>query len=220
MDLSAQAQPILSVQRPLARASDHIRPVPPGTAAVCSLRQQRNYRASHPVSENCTEAWSLTTLEVPTSPQLSPATMFSRQALLRSARTAAPQRALLGQTRTFAAPASTDKVKPPIAVFGLDGTYATALVRPPEPAQLGPSSIPSGPVLSEGGSRAGQWTRPPPSLPLPRAAARLPRRRPGLTCVILLCFRISTRPPSRRRPSSRPPRASPPSATCCRRMPS
>ncbi|KAL2265542.1 hypothetical protein VTJ83DRAFT_6642 [Remersonia thermophila] len=53
--------------------------------------------------------------------------MFSRQALLRSARTAAPQRAFLGQARTFAAPASSDKVKPPVALFGLDGTYATAL---------------------------------------------------------------------------------------------
>ncbi|KAK4132988.1 mitochondrial ATP synthase subunit 5-like protein [Trichocladium antarcticum] len=53
--------------------------------------------------------------------------MFSRQALLRSARTAAPQRAILGQTRAFAAPASTDRVKPPVALFGLDGTYATAL---------------------------------------------------------------------------------------------
>jgi F-type H+-transporting ATPase subunit O len=56
--------------------------------------------------------------------------MISRQALLRSARTAAPQRALVGQTRTFAAPASSDRVKPPVALFGLDGTYATALVRP------------------------------------------------------------------------------------------
>ncbi|KAL2160361.1 hypothetical protein VTH06DRAFT_1534 [Thermothelomyces fergusii] len=53
--------------------------------------------------------------------------MFSRQALLRSTRAAAPQRALLGQTRTFAAPASSEKVKPPVALFGLDGTYATAL---------------------------------------------------------------------------------------------
>lgn len=59
--------------------------------------------------------------------------MFSRQALLRSARVAAPQRAFLGQTRTFAAPAASDKVKPPVTLFGLDGTYATALVcaRPP-----------------------------------------------------------------------------------------
>ena len=62
--------------------------------------------------------------------------MFSRQALLRSARSAAPQRALLGQTRTFAAPASSEKVKPPVALFGVDGTYATALVRPPLPAPI------------------------------------------------------------------------------------
>jgi F-type H+-transporting ATPase subunit O len=59
--------------------------------------------------------------------------MFSRQALLRSARSAAPQRALIGQVRTFAAPAS-EKVTPPVALFGLDGTYATALVRPPLPS--------------------------------------------------------------------------------------
>ncbi|KAL2193483.1 Mob1/phocein [Corynascus similis CBS 632.67] len=54
-------------------------------------------------------------------------TSFKQYALLRSARTAAPQRAFLGQTRTFAAPASSEKVKPPVALFGLDGTYATAL---------------------------------------------------------------------------------------------
>ncbi|KAH6847911.1 ATP synthase delta subunit-domain-containing protein [Chaetomium sp. MPI-CAGE-AT-0009] len=54
--------------------------------------------------------------------------MFTRQALLRSARTVAPQRALLGQTRAFAAPAApSQKVQPPVALFGLDGTYATAL---------------------------------------------------------------------------------------------
>lgn len=34
--------------------------------------------------------------------------------------------------RTYAAAAQQD-VKPPIAVYGLDGTYATALVRPPCP---------------------------------------------------------------------------------------
>jgi hypothetical protein len=57
------------------------------------------------------------------------ANMFSRQALLRSARAAAPQRPLLTQVRTFAAPAADQKVKPPVSLFGLDGTYATALVR-------------------------------------------------------------------------------------------
>ncbi|KAK5661031.1 hypothetical protein OQA88_12410 [Cercophora sp. LCS_1] len=53
--------------------------------------------------------------------------MLSRQALLRSMRTAVPQRAVLTQTRTFAAPAASEKVSPPVALFGLDGTYATAL---------------------------------------------------------------------------------------------
>ncbi|WJG34456.1 Mob1/phocein [Fusarium oxysporum Fo47] len=56
------------------------------------------------------------------------AVMFSRQ-VLRAARVAAPQRALAlraAPVRSFAAAASTE-VKPPISVFGVDGTYATAL---------------------------------------------------------------------------------------------
>ncbi|KAK7402538.1 ATP synthase F0 subcomplex subunit OSCP atp5 [Neonectria punicea] len=54
--------------------------------------------------------------------------MFSRQ-VLRSARAAAPQRALAlraAPVRAFAAAATTDG-KAPVAVFGVDGTYATAL---------------------------------------------------------------------------------------------
>ncbi|KAK0741061.1 ATP synthase delta subunit-domain-containing protein [Schizothecium vesticola] len=54
--------------------------------------------------------------------------MLSRQALLRTARTAVSQRAALSQTRAYAAAAtSSEKVLPPVALFGLDGTYATAL---------------------------------------------------------------------------------------------
>ncbi|KAK2071986.1 hypothetical protein P8C59_006367 [Phyllachora maydis] len=54
--------------------------------------------------------------------------MLSRQALLRAARTAAPQRVCIAQARTYATPATSNaNVKPPVAVFGLDGTYATAL---------------------------------------------------------------------------------------------
>jgi F-type H+-transporting ATPase subunit O len=60
--------------------------------------------------------------------------MFSRQ-VVRSVRAAAPQRAFALRAaastpvRTYAAAAnaSTDAVQPPVAVFGLDGTYATAL---------------------------------------------------------------------------------------------
>ncbi|KAI2471785.1 putative oligomycin sensitivity conferring protein [Annulohypoxylon bovei var. microspora] len=53
--------------------------------------------------------------------------MLSRQAI-RSVRAAAPQRTLArAPTRTYAAAAATQNVKPPVAVFGLDGTYATAL---------------------------------------------------------------------------------------------
>lgn len=55
--------------------------------------------------------------------------MLSRQVLLRSARAAAPSRAIASQVRFYAAPAANENVKPPVALFGLDGTYATALVR-------------------------------------------------------------------------------------------
>ncbi|CAM1504187.1 Fc.00g017780.m01.CDS01 [Cosmosporella sp. VM-42] len=54
--------------------------------------------------------------------------MFSRS-VLRSVRAAAPQRAFAlraAPVRTFAAAATAD-VKTPIPVFGVDGTYATAL---------------------------------------------------------------------------------------------
>lgn len=55
--------------------------------------------------------------------------MFSRQ-VLRAARVAAPQRLIAtAPVRTFAAAAATE-IKAPIQVFGIDGTYATALVRP------------------------------------------------------------------------------------------
>lgn len=56
--------------------------------------------------------------------------MFSRQ-VLRTARVAAPRRLVAASpVRTFAAAAAND-VKPPVQVFGVDGTYATALVRLP-----------------------------------------------------------------------------------------
>ncbi len=55
--------------------------------------------------------------------------MFSRQ-VLRSARVAAPRRLVAAPVRTFAA-AAANEVKPPVQVFGVDGTYATALVRSP-----------------------------------------------------------------------------------------
>ncbi|KAK1459071.1 ATP synthase F1 [Colletotrichum melonis] len=55
--------------------------------------------------------------------------MFSRQAV-RALRAAAPASRLVARApavRTYAAAAATEAVKPPVAVFGLDGTYATAL---------------------------------------------------------------------------------------------
>jgi F-type H+-transporting ATPase subunit O len=61
--------------------------------------------------------------------------MFSSRALLRATRAPATQRLVApraalapSQIRNYAAPAAVDS-KPPIALYGLDGTYATALVR-------------------------------------------------------------------------------------------
>lgn len=75
-----------------------------------------------PAKTDLYESRSLTTFDA------HPIAMLSRQ-VFRSLRAAAPQRAFAAvPARTFAAAASAD-VKAPIAVFGLDGTYATALVR-------------------------------------------------------------------------------------------
>ncbi|KAL6816976.1 Mob1/phocein [Trichoderma camerunense] len=71
------------------------------------------------------ESRSLTTFD---AIQSSTAAMLSRQ-VFRSLRAAAPQRAAalsVAPVRTFAAAAASEP-KAPIAVFGLDGTYATAL---------------------------------------------------------------------------------------------
>jgi F-type H+-transporting ATPase subunit O len=60
--------------------------------------------------------------------------MLSSRAILRATRASAPlrnaaPRALTSsQSRAYATPAAADS-KPPVALFGLDGTYATALVR-------------------------------------------------------------------------------------------
>jgi hypothetical protein len=73
--------------------------------------------------------------------------MFSRK-VLRTVRAAAPQRAaalrVAVPVRSFAA-AATSEVKPPVSVFGVDGTYATALVNsnttPPPRASRGSSPV-------------------------------------------------------------------------------
>ncbi len=158
---------------------------------ACScLRHPRNCRAAQTPFENCrpTEA-RCTTLEVPHRIQSPPVTMFSRQALLRSARLAAPQRALVGQVRTFAAPAAGENVKPPVALFGLDGTYATALVRgfplleprPPRPPSPTAAQLPlSRP--STGGHCAGRVTSTAPQWP---ARCKKRKQNTTLTCAIL-----------------------------------
>jgi len=57
--------------------------------------------------------------------------MLSTRFAARAARVAAP-RAPIASTfgvRTYAAPTNSANTKPPVALFGLDGTYASALVR-------------------------------------------------------------------------------------------
>jgi F-type H+-transporting ATPase subunit O len=61
--------------------------------------------------------------------------MLSRQALLSATRAATPARTAVprvvftsSQLRSYATPAQADS-KPPVALYGLDGTYASALVR-------------------------------------------------------------------------------------------
>ncbi|GAB7350246.1 hypothetical protein MBLNU459_g0896t1 [Dothideomycetes sp. NU459] len=52
--------------------------------------------------------------------------MLSGRFAARAARAAAP-RAPVAAVRTYAAPASSANTRPPVALFGLDGTYASAL---------------------------------------------------------------------------------------------
>lgn len=54
--------------------------------------------------------------------------MLASRIVARSARVAAP-RISIAATRGFADAKPAASTKPPIEVFGLDGTYATALVR-------------------------------------------------------------------------------------------
>jgi hypothetical protein len=72
----------------------------------------------------------------PSSPQsqLNTDIMLSGRAILSATRAAAPSRVIgprvlaSSQIRSYATPATAD-VRPPVALYGLDGTYATALVR-------------------------------------------------------------------------------------------
>lgn len=106
--------------------------LPRRSSRICSLRQTRFCRAAPnpPVtltklnrSLNSRHRGPPSTRSISHTP-----IMLSRQALLR------PARVLNTQVRTYAAAAAaSSKVKPPVTLFGLDGTYATALVRPRAP---------------------------------------------------------------------------------------
>lgn len=68
--------------------------------------------------------------------------MLASRLAARSARVAAP-RASIAPLRTYAAPAAAQDTKPPVALFGVDGTYASALVRLRGVAEIGdqPSEV-------------------------------------------------------------------------------
>ncbi|KAI7311709.1 hypothetical protein KC315_g12236, partial [Hortaea werneckii] len=52
--------------------------------------------------------------------------MFASRVAVRSARVAAP-RMPIAAARGYAAPAQAANTKPPVPLYGLDGTYASAL---------------------------------------------------------------------------------------------
>ncbi|KAH7155267.1 ATP synthase delta subunit-domain-containing protein [Dactylonectria estremocensis] len=99
-----------------------------------NCRQQQPGRIENPGSSNYSRHLKTLPLPIANSPSFvdSAAAMFSRQ-VLRSVRAAAPQGALalraasVAPVRCFAAAATPTEVKVPVAVFGVDGTYATAL---------------------------------------------------------------------------------------------
>lgn len=142
-----------------------------------------------------------TTPSPPQSP-VTKAAMLSRQ-VFRSARAAAPQRALLRATpaRSYAAAAAASEVQVPVAVFGVDGTYATALVRPSPPllSDVLPPEVPIGAIR--------RCT----------LCWRIARR--GLERSLTVASISSTRRPSSHRASTPRPRPSPTWARCSRRTP-
>ena len=60
--------------------------------------------------------------------------MLSKQVITAAIRSSAPRTAVgrmapaIHHIRSYAQPASSPDTKPPVAVYGLDGTYASALV--------------------------------------------------------------------------------------------
>jgi hypothetical protein len=92
-----------------------------------------------------------------TSKTSSIATMLSRQALQASLRASArpAARPAMYQSRFYAQAAATPDSTPPIALYGVDGTYASALVSPP-PLRWPGSPYPPAPASIERATRAVQ----------------------------------------------------------------
>ena len=98
------------------RLSHRLSPSPPtnfiGTAGICN---RKLHHAFKPIQN--------------TSPLLQ--TMLSGRAFAQAARSAAPRAPIAPRVafRCYAQAASSASTKPPVALFGIDGTYASALVR-------------------------------------------------------------------------------------------
>jgi hypothetical protein len=144
------------------------------------------------------------------------AAMLSRQALARSVRAAAPTRALAAESlgrstpsRFYAAAAAASSAdgKPPVAVFGLDGTYATALVRPSHPRKQVVVAL-WRPIGADRSSR---------DLCCPAFSSFAADK---FADMRYFAFRYSTRPPPSPRASSPRPRLLTPWARCSTRTPS
>lgn len=91
-----------------------------------------------PPAENWRNATTICTCgcsHLPFATSINYTIMLSSRAILRVTRAAAAQKiaaaraASVSQIRSYATPAAPDS-KPPIALYGLDGTYASALVSP------------------------------------------------------------------------------------------
>ena len=95
--------------------------------------------AEAPQSDISERTTNLQLPQLPSQPQLNPLpNMSMNRALLRasratataSSRTVAPRAAFTSQIRNYATPGAADS-KPPVALYGLDGTYAFCLGRSP-----------------------------------------------------------------------------------------
>ena len=93
----------------------------------------RNLIAAIHINRNPRSESSPLHLAIPHLPSL-PTTMSAARAFSTAFRAGAPRAPMAARyaaTRSYAAAAAPSGTKPPVALFGVDGTYASALVRFP-----------------------------------------------------------------------------------------